>query len=97
MIEDGDIEDIPNLIERRGNRTVINRRDYNNFIDEFFAASRGNSAQKNIMRFLQISDSSVRKNPTIHEVLAIMAKDRGGMPDGVGYYSRNGSVVKSYL
>lgn len=97
LIEERDIEDIPNLIERRGNRTVINRRDYNNFIDEFFAASRGNSAQKNIMRFLQISDSSVRKNPTIHEVLAIMAKDRGGMPDGVGYYSRNGSVVKSYL
>lgn len=97
LIDDDNIEDIPNLIQRRGNRTIIDRRNYNDFIDEFFSARRGNSAQKNIMRFLQISDSSVRKNPTIHEVLAIMAKDRGGMPDGVGYYSRNGSVVKSYL
>ena len=97
MIENDDIEDIPRLIQRRGNRTIINKKDYNKFIDEFFVARRGNSAQKNIMRFLQISDSSVRKNPTIHEVMAIMAQNRGGIPKGVGYYSRKGSVVKSYL
>ena len=97
LVEDEDIENIDDLIQRRGNRTVINNRDYNDFIDDFFAASRGNSAQKNIMRFLQISDSTIYKPPTIHEVLAIMAKDRGGMPDGTQYYSRNGSVVKSYL
>ncbi|AMK15252.1 type III-A CRISPR-associated RAMP protein Csm5 [Methanobrevibacter olleyae] len=97
LLSDEDIENIDDLIQIRGNRTIINRRDYNNFIDEFFSARRGNSAQRSIMRFLQISDSSVIKTPTIHEVLSIMAKNRGGMPDGVESYSRNGSVVKSYI
>ena len=97
LIDDEDIENIEDLIQIRGNRTIINRRDYTRFIDDFFSANRGNSAQRSIMRFLQISDSSIFKPATIHEVLAIMAKDRGGMPDGVGYYSRNGSVVKTCL
>ena len=97
LLEDDDIYKISEYI-RNGNRGIfIDKRGFNNFADTFFSAPKGNSAQRSIMRFLQISDSTTLKNPTIYEILTIMAKSRGGMPDGVENYSRRGSAVKSYL
>ena len=97
ILSDEDIDEIYDLIQNRGNKNVVPKGSYNRFIDSFFSAPRGNSAQKNILRFLQISDSTIYNLPTIHEIISIMAESSGGMPRGVRNYSRNGAVVRTYL
>lgn len=97
LLEYGDIDKISDYV-RNGNRgPYIDYWGFNNFADTFFSAPGRNPAQKSIMRFIQISDSTTSNLPTIYEILTIMAKSRGGMPDGVENYSRSRSVVKTYL
>lgn len=98
LFKETDISDVDRLIfeDNRGN-LKINKRNYSNFIDSFFSADRGNSAQKSIMRFIQISDSTAVNFTTIHEVLSVMARESGRMPNGTQFYARNGNTVRSFL
>lgn len=96
LFEYDDIDDVDNLIRDGKYGPFIDRRNYSTFIDSFFSAKYGNSAQKSIMRFIQIGDSTTIKTPTIHEVVSIMAKERGRMPDGTQFYARHGNVVRSF-
>lgn len=98
FFDEEDLYDIKNVI-RRGNRgPFIDRRGYNDFVDSFFSApGRVNKAQKNIMRFIQIPDTTTTKLPAIYEILTVMAKQTGRMPDGTQYYSRRGNTVRSFM
>lgn len=97
LFEINDTNDVHRLIKQGNRGGFIDRRGYNKFIDSYFSAPRGNSAQTSIMRFLQIPDTTTIKTPTIHEVVSVMAKERGRMPDGNQFYSRKGGTVRSFL
>lgn len=97
LLDDRDIDEISQYVREGRNGSYIDKRGFNNFADTFFSAPGRNPAQKSIMRFIQISDSTTSNMPTIYEILTIMAKNKGGMPDGVQNYSRGGSAVKIYL
>lgn len=98
LFKETDVYDIDRLIfeDNRGNLR-INKINYSKFIDSFFSADRGNSAQKSIMRFIQIADSTTVNLPTIHEVLSVMARESGKMPNGTQFYARNGNIVCTFL
>ena len=97
LFEINDTNDVHRLIRRSNRGGFIDRRGYNKFIDSYFSAPRGNSAQTSIMRFLHIPDTTTIKTPTIHEVVSVMAKERGRMPDGNQFYSRRGNTIRSFL
>lgn len=98
LFDEDDLEDVRNTIRRNQRGYFIDRRTYNEFVDYFFAADgRCNKAQKNIMRFLQIPDTTTVKLPTIYEIVTIMAKQRGRMPDGTQFYGRKGKVARSFM
>ena len=87
-------DDIPrNIIKNnKGKYYIDKKREYKNFINKIFSAPKGNSAQKSIMRFLQISDSSVVNFPQIYDLKTIKAKPTGTFED----HGRNGRVIKTY-
>ena len=70
----------------------VDRRAYEKFMDSIFTSkkvqmrSRVQPAQKNIMKFLQVSDSTSIKSPTIYDVATVMASFRMGHNE---FYSRN--------
>lgn len=87
------VDDIPrNIIQNRNGKYRINRFEHDKFINNIFSAPKGNSAQKSIMRFLQISDSSVASLPHIYDLKTIKAKPSGVFED----HGRNGRVIKTY-
>lgn len=94
LFDEDDLQDVRNTIRKKSRGLLSYKRDYNKFVDYFFAAKRGNKAQaqKNIMRFLQIPDTTTVKLPTIYEIVTIMAKQRGGKSDGQ-FYGRGGNVA----
>lgn len=65
-----ELDDVPELMH------YISKNDFNTPIDNVFATNvLENSAQGNIMRFLQVSDSTVTKQiPKIYEVMPITLK-----------------------
>lgn len=87
-----DIYRIEKLFPDRG-KVKLNTRAYNLFIDSFFSANRGNAAQNSIMKFLQISDTSTLKTPTVYDVLTIKATDNGRVIP----HLRNNKIVYNYL
>lgn len=87
-------DDIPrNIIKNnKGKYYIDKKREYKNFINKIFSAPKGNSAQKSIMRFLQISDSSVVNFSHIYDLKTIKAKPTGTFED----HGRSGRVIKTY-
>ena len=93
IVDEDDFSDFAGdiIVNRRG-RIQIDKRNYQNWIDGYFSSRGGNAAQKSIMKFFQVADSSTVKLSHIHEIKAIMANENNRSQ----FYSRNGSVVKSY-
>ena len=101
-----DIEDIENFFtyNKYKDRNFINNFLYNTFIDKYFSSRYEknnpygkNMAQRSILRFLHIADSSTGKNPRLYETVTIMAESKFNQPDGMKFYKNRGSIAKSYL
>lgn len=78
-----DTEKIERFIDR------ASKREYNSFIDSFFSSDvRYLSAQKNVMKFLQISDTDDVKQTSVYDIVSIMAANFSGRKTNM-YYRRN--------
>ncbi len=95
-----DEDRIPDLIDYLIPKSRMNKKEYkefekryNKFMKRIFSSYEGNPAQYNIMRFMIIADSSSIKNPSIYDVISVMAKDYGKNQ----FYSRNRNVVRSFI
>ena len=85
LIDDDAIETISRKVLRDNGR--VQNREYSNFLRDLFATkSIRNSAQADVMKFLQVTDSSTIKSPYIYDILTVMAAFRKGHHE---YYSRN--------
>ena len=85
LIDDESIEIISRKVLRNNGR--VQNREYTNFLSDLFATkSIRNSAQGDVMKFLQVTDSSTIKSPYIYDILTVMAAFRKGHHE---YYSRN--------
>lgn len=93
------VDDIPrNIIQNHKGRYKINISEHNKFINKIFSPPNSNiaqAAQKSIMRFLQISDSSVVNVPYIYILKTIKAKP-GSNSTFEEHKRRNGRVIKTY-
>lgn len=70
-----------------GNNGRVNNRNYTKWINKIFTSNKAPTpAQGDIMKFLQVSDSSSIKSPTIYDVATVMASFRRGNNE---FYSRN--------
>lgn len=89
-IDDELISEIARNVIRNNGR--VDNRSYNTFMENIFTSkkvqmrSRVQPAQKDIMKFLQVSDSSTIKSPTVYDVATVMASFRYGHNE---FYSRN--------
>ena len=79
-----------NDVEDTVRKNYLNKEKYNNILRKYFSSKKGNSAQKNIMRFIQISDTNLLKIPRIYDIQSIQVK-----PYDYEYYKR-GSIVTTY-
>lgn len=85
LIDDDAINKISYKVIRDNGR--VQNRDYSNFMSDLFSTrSIRNSAQGDVMKFLQVTDSSSIKSPYIYDILTVMAAFRKGHHE---YYSRN--------
>ena len=89
-LDDEMIQDIAHDVINNNGRVMNNK--YNRFMDNIFTSpkvqmrGRVTSPQKDIMKFLQISDSTNVKTPTIFDVATVMASFKHGHNE---FYSRN--------
>lgn len=84
-IDDDLIQDISNNVLRNNGR--VDNRSYTNFMNRIFSSRKAPTpAQGDIMKFLQVSDSSTIKSPTIYDVATVMASFRLGHNE---FYTRN--------
>ena len=68
------------------------RREYNKFMDEFFAANgRGPSAQRDVLKFLQVSDTSDAKQIGVYDIYSVMAAQFNGRNTNVPYRKNKSS------
>lgn len=78
-----------NVIRNNGR---VDNRAYSSFMDSIFTSkkvhmrARVQPAQKDIMKFLQVSDSDSIKSPTVYDVATVMASFRHGHNE---FYTRN--------
>ena len=85
VIDDDMIFDIERNVLRNNGR--VDNRQYSNFINRIFTSNRAPTpAQGDIMKFLQVTDTSSIKSPTIFDVATVMASFRFGHNE---FYSRN--------
>ena len=90
MYNNVDSSNIPNNII---NNRRINSKAYNQMVNNFFSAKKGNSAQTSIMKYLRISDTSTSKQPEIHDLVTIKARPAGNFE----YHSKhNGKPIHTY-
>ncbi|MGL4670582.1 MAG: type III-A CRISPR-associated RAMP protein Csm5 [Methanobacteriaceae archaeon] len=81
IINETDVHIINNMLikffDKRSHRekTNVDYRKYNGWIDNIFSNTSRNSAQYSIMRFLQISDTSTIKNPSVFNAFTLKAKE----------------------
>ena len=69
------------------NQGRVNNRNYSRWINDIFTSNNAPTpAQGDIMKFLQVSDSTTIKSPTIYDVATVMASFRVGHNE---FYSRN--------
>jgi len=96
-VEKGDFESINSLLKEKYGRTQLNRKKYPNFENRFFSSrDRGQAAQYNISKFLQVFDSNSMKTGKIQKVITIKATQNGRDGNGFKNYQRNGSTVVSH-
>lgn len=61
-------------------------RDYNFFMDKFFTSKlRLPSAQKDVMKFLQVGDTSDAKQISVYDIYSVMAAEFGGRRTNIPY------------
>ncbi len=85
------IDDIIRINRRTGKKQI--GRD-NRILDDIFSASSArNKAQASIMKFIQVSDSSVTNVPAVYDVISVMATESGSKQ----FYKRHGNTVRSFL
>lgn len=78
-----DTDKISRFINKKGRDF---RNEYNKFVDSFFTSKiRGPSAQKDVMKFLQVSDTNDAKQIGIYDIYSIMAAEYGGRKTNVPY------------
>lgn len=83
LIDFDDMDEISRFINKK--RRDFNR-DYNFFMDKFFTSKlRRPSAQKDVMKFLQVSDTNDVKQIGVYDILSIMAAEYGGRKTNVAY------------
>lgn len=80
-----------NDVEDTVRKNYLNKKKYNDILRNYFSSKKGNSAQKNIMRFIQISDTNLLKIPRIYDIQSIQVK-----PYDYEYYKRGGIVTTYY-
>ena len=69
------------------NNGRVDNRNYTRWMNDIFTSRKAPTpAQGDIMKFLQVSDSSSIKSPTIYDVATVMASFRRGHNE---FYSRN--------
>lgn len=91
LVNKNDIYRIQNILK---NGYII-KREYNRFVDSYFSAPRGNSAQKSIFRFMQIPDTNNIINiPRIYESWTVMATPDVRKHE---FYSVKGNKVRTFL
>ena len=84
-IDDDLIYEISNNVIRNDGR--VDNRKYTGFMNKIFTSRKAPTpAQGDIMKFLQVSDSSTIKSPTIYDVATVMASFRMGHNE---FYTRN--------
>lgn len=82
-------DDVKKIMKNKKYRDRYNA--YKNVLKNYFSSKKGNSAQKNIMRFIQISDTNLLKIPRIYDIQSIQVK-----PYDYEYYKRGGIVTTYY-
>ena len=81
-----DCDEISGFINKRGRDF---NRSYNNFLDKFFTSKiRLPSAQKDVFKFLQVSDTNDVKQIGIYDILTVMAAEFGGRKSNI-FYKKN--------
>ncbi len=82
------INDVEDTVSRKN---YLNKKKYNDILRKYFSSKKRNSAQNNIMRFIQISDTNLLKIPRIYDIQSIQVK-----PYDYEYYKRGGIVTTYY-
>lgn len=84
-LDDEMIEEISrNVINHKGR---VDNKKYTNFMNNIFTSDKKYPApQRDIMKFLQVSDSTTIKTPTVYDVATVMASYNKGNNE---FYSRN--------
>ena len=81
-----------------GSRNRVDRREYTRFLNSIFTSRKAKTpAQGDIMKFLQVSDTSTSKIPAVYDILTVMASFNIGHNE---YYKKNkksNSPTLSYL
>lgn len=84
-LDDEMISNISRKVINNGGR--VNNKEYTKFINRIFTSNKAPTPpQGDIMKFLQVSDSTTIKSPTIFDVATVMASFRRGHNE---FYSRN--------
>ncbi len=86
-------DNIPDIVNSLIKGNSVDGREYADFMKKIFSSYKGNAAQTSIMRFMIVADSSSIKNPSIYDVISVMANERGRNQ----YYSRGGNIVRSFI
>lgn len=85
LIDDDIIQRISDKVI--GNRNRVQKWEYNNLMDDLFSTrSIRNSAQADVMKFLQVTDTDFSKTIYLYDILTVMAAFRKGHYE---YYKRN--------
>lgn len=83
-LDDDMISEISRNVIKKGR---VNKGGYTNFMNKMFTSRKAPTpAQGDIMKFLQVSDSTTIKSPTIFDVATVMASFKWGHNE---FYSRN--------
>ena len=68
-------------------------KEYNKFMDGFFTSNvRGPSAQKDVFKFLQVSDSTDAKQIGVYDIYSIMAAEFNGRKSNIAYRRNKNSM-----
>lgn len=88
-----EIQKIEEFIKNGRKGKYIDNRAYVDFLRDIFSSKKGNYAQNNIMRFIQVSDTNYVSLPKIYDVISLQATTN----ESYNYYNRNGNTVRSFI
>lgn len=93
QIDDNEIRTISNKVLR--NNGSVDFKEYSKFMNMIFTSNKAPTpAQGDIMKFLQVSDSSTVKSPVVYDVATVMASFRRGHNE---FYTRNKKTREATL